>query len=179
MQGLLAVCEKGEVMEFIKKNLLAVIVAGAAVLALILGIVLPGATAEYMGQTNNMKLFDVVFGVNETVMGTKMTGAMSIFGLVSIAALVAGIVLTILSIFKGEKLGFIGAILVAVAGVCMFLLLVAGTNLVYTAGGQVVSTAKFTEAYELYKLGIGAIIYAILAILGGGFAILNKFKKII
>ncbi len=170
-------------MEFIKKNLLAIIIAGAAVLALILGIVLPVATAEYMGQTDNLKFFDVVFGVNESqtipTQGTlKITGGMSIFGLVSFVSLVAGIALSVVSMFKGGNLGFIGSILVAVAGVCMLLLLVAGTDIVQSMGSRSMSMT-FAEGYELYKLGIGAIIYAVLAILGGAFGILNKFKKII
>ena len=106
-------------------------------------------------------------------------GGMSIFGLLSIVALVAGIALTIVSIFvKDKKLDFIGSILVAVAGVFMLLLLVAGTDVTQTYGNMT-RTAKFTEVYEEFKLGIGAILYAIIAILGGAFGIVNKFKKII
>lgn len=173
-------------MEFIKKNLLAIIVAGAAVLALILGIVLPGVTAEMGGATYTIGILGMAFGGAEYKVSADVAtmtakigdGGMSIFGLISIIALAAGIVLTIVSIFKGEKLGFIGAILVAVAGVCMLLLLVAGTEVSQVFGGQTY-TSTFAETFEQFKLGIGAIIYAILAILGGGFGILNKFKKIV
>ena len=38
---------------------------------------------------------------------------------------------------------------------------------------------KFTETFEEFKLGFGAIVYAILAIAGGAFGIVNKFKKIV
>ena len=170
-------------MEFIKKNLLAIIVAGAGVLALILGMILPGAVAEMGGIDYSIAILGLAFGGAElkaSAGGQSATmkvgdGGMSIFGLISIIALVVGIALVIASIFvKDKKFDFIGAILVAVAGVFMLLLLVAGTDL--TNNGQ---TAKFTEVYEEFKLGIGAIIYAIIAILGGAFGILNKFKKII
>lgn len=162
-------------MEFIKKNLLAIIVAGAAVLALILGMILP-PVADVDGE---IKFFDIVFGFNESELGATASGGMSLFGLVSFVALIAGIALTIVSMFKGEKLGFIGSILIAVAGVCMLLIFVAGTSYSVEYGGQVMFEAKFSELYDGLKLGAGAIIYAIIAILGGGFGILNKYKKIV
>ncbi len=163
-------------MEFIKKNLLAIIVAGAAVLALILGIALtPIADVE-----GEIKLFDLVFGVNESAMGATLSGGMSITGLVSFIALVAGIALTVVSMFvKDKKLDFIGSICIAVAGVLMLLVLTVGTDLVVTAAGQSQPYAKFSEIYEGLKLGIGTILYGVIAILGGGFGILNKFKKIV
>ncbi len=167
-------------MEFIKKNLLAIIVAGAAVLAFILGIALtPIADVE-----GEIKLFDLIFGINEsqTIPGygtMKMTGAMSITGLISFIALVAGIALTVASIFvKDKNFDFIGAICIAVAGVCMLLLLTVGTDLVQSMGSQSMSM-KFADTYGELDLGIGAILYGIVAILGGGFGILNKFKKIV
>lgn len=170
-------------MEFIKKNLLAVIVAGAAVLALILGMILPGVTAEMGGATYTIGILGMAFGSAEykvSAGGVSATakvgdGGMSIFGLISIIALLAGIALVIVSIFvKDKKLDFIGAICIALAGVFMLLLLVAGTDVSYAYGAQ-----SFAETFEKFKLGFGAIIYAILAILGGGFGILNKFKKIV
>ena len=173
-------------MEFIKKNLLAIIVAGAAVLALIFGLILPGVSAEMGGATYTIGILGMAFGGAEykvSAGGATMTakvgdGGMSIFGLISLVALIVGIVLTIVSMFKDGKLGFIGSILIAVAGVCMLLLLVVGTDVSQTFGGQTY-TSKFAETFEQFKLGIGAIIYAILAILGGAFGILNKFKKIV
>lgn len=162
-------------MGFIKKNLLAIIIAGAGVLALILGMALE-PVAE-LGE--EVKFFELVFGFNKTQMGATAVGGMSFFALISFIALIAGIVLAVISMFKNEKLAFIGAILVAVAGVCMLLALVAGTNYTISVGGQKVMEAKFAELYESYKLGIGTIIYAIIAILGGAFGILNKFKKIV
>ncbi len=170
-------------MEFIKKNLLAIIVAGAGVIALIYGLFLPGAQLTIGNQTGTINFLGLVFG------GPKITissgdasitsdfgnGGISIFGLISFIALIAGIALTIASIFvKDKKFDFIGAILIAVAGVLIFLLLTVGTEL--TSGPVSVT---FAEVYDKYSLGIGAILYGVFAILGGGFGILNKFKKII
>ena len=173
-------------MEFIKKNLLAVIVAGAAVLALILGMIFPGAVAEMGGAKYTVATLGLAFGgakYKVSAEGMSATakvgdGGASIFGLLSVLALIAGIVLVILSIKKGEKLAFIGSILVAVAGLFMLLLLVAGTDVTQTIAGTKYS-AKFTETFEQFKLGFGAIVYAILAIAGGAFGIVNKFKKLI
>ena len=166
-------------MEFIKKNLLAIIVAGAGVLALILGIALE-PVAE-LGE--EVKFFDLVFGFNQKQVipgvGTlTMTGGLSITALVSFVALVAGIALSVISMFKNEKLAFIGAICIAVSGVLMLLALVVGTEVTQAMGANSMSI-KFSDLYEGYKLGIGTIIYAIIAILGGAFGILNKFKKIV
>lgn len=166
-------------MDFIKKNLLAIIVAGAAVLALILGLVLPGATAEAFGETAKVDMVDLLFGVKEEALGTKMTGGVSIFGLISLIALVAGLALTAVSVFVYDKnFDLIGAGLIAVAGVLMFLLLTAGTGFKQSLG-EISSTTKFADIYEGFKLGAGAILYAIIAIIGGGFGVANKFVKII
>ena len=166
-------------MDFIKKNLLAIIVAGAAVVALILGLVLSGATAEVLGETAKVDMADLLFGVKEETMGAKMTGGVSIFGLISLIALVAGLALTVVSIFVEDKnFDLIGAGLIALAGVLMFLLLTAGTGFKQSFG-EMSSTIKFAEVYEGFKLGAGAILYAIIAIIGGGFGVLNKFVKII
>ena len=169
-------------MEFIKKNLLAVIVAGAAVLALILGMIFPGVVLAEDGTKITIGTLGMAFGgakykVSAEGMSASYKlgdGGASIFGLLSVLALIAGIVLVILSIKKGEKLAFIGSILVAVAGLFMLLLLVAGTDL--KLAGE---TVKFKDMFEQFKLGFGAIVYAILAIAGGAFGIVNKFKKLI
>ena len=170
-------------MEFIKKNLLAIIVAGAGVLALLFGLILPGATADVFGTKYSIGVFGLAFGspdvtveaAGQSASAQFCEGGMSIFGLISIIALFAGIALTIASIFvKDKNLDFIGAILVAVAGLAMFLLLAAGTDV-----SMYGMTGSFGDYYKEFSLGAGAIIYALIAIIGGGFGILNKFKKII
>ena len=169
-------------MEFIKKNLLAIIVAGAGVLALIFGLILPGATASQEGVEASVGVFGLAFGgaeITTTTMGMEIPvtveGGMAFFGLISILALFAGIALTAASIFiKDKNFDFLGAILIAVAGLAMFLLLAAGTDV-----SMYGMTSSFGDFYKEFGLGAGAIIYALIAIIGGGFGILNKFKKII
>ena len=43
--------------------------------------------------------------------------------------------------------------------------------------GSTTITEKFVEYFKEYNLAFGAILYAILAILGGGLGILSKIKK--
>jgi hypothetical protein len=100
-------------------------------------------------------------------------------GLISFLALIAGIALVVASIFvKGKKFDFIGSICIAVAGVLAFFLLTGGTD-VTTTLGSLTNATPFTKVFEGYSLGAGAIIYGIVAILGGAFGIVNNFKKLI
>lgn len=177
----------------LKKYLSAIIVAGAAVLALIFGLILPGASAtkEVFGSTatKTVNFLGLVFGgatittqSGNTTNSITITGGMSIFGLISFLALIAGIALVVVSIFvKGKKFDFIGAICIAVAGIFAFFLLTCGTDItgVTINGTTSNGTAAFTEVYEEFKLGAGAIIYGIVATLGGAFGIVNNFKKLV
>ncbi|MBR6773033.1 MAG: hypothetical protein IKM16_00045 [Clostridia bacterium] len=181
----------------LKKYLSAIIVAGAAVLALIFGLILPGATytTEQSGLTVNVtvNLLGIMFGSAKVISSTEsaignvtqestLNGGMSIFGLISLIALIAGIALIVVSIFvKGKKFDFIGAICIAAAGVLIFLTLTCGTDVTgVTMGNNTInSTESFVEAYEGFSLGAGAIIYGIVATLGGAFGIVNNFKKLV
>ena len=167
-----------------------IIVGGAAVLALIFGLILPGATAtsEVLGSTvtTTVNFLGLVFGGatittqsgNNTNTAT-ITGGMSTMGLISFLALIAGIALIVVSIFvKGKKFDFIGSICIAVAGVLAFFLLTGGTDITTTLGSLTHAT-PFTEYFEGVSLGAGAIIYGIVATLGGAFGIVNNFKKLI
>ena len=172
----------------LKKYLSAIIVAGAAVLALIFGLILPGAayTSEVLGRTTTITVnfLGLVFGgatvtkqTGNTTSTATITGGMSTMGLISFLALIAGIALVVVSIFvKGKKFDFIGSICIAVAGVLAFFLLTGGTDVTTTLGGLAI---PFTEAFEDYSLGAGAIIYGIVATLGGAFGIVNNFKKLV
>ena len=191
--GVLVACE-GECVMNIKKLLPAIIVAGAALLAVIIALILPGAaytiTQGANERTQSISLIGMMFGSGpmkvKTVIGgvaasaeSAYNGGMSIFGLISFIALIAGIGLIVASIFVADKnLDFIGSICIAVAGVLVLLLFVAGTDIVSTVGNQEY-TAPFKDTFEEFKLGAGAIIYAILTILGGAFGIVNKYKKIV
>lgn len=174
---------KEKLMEFIKKNLCALIVAGAGVLALIFGLILPGMTYVTKTYSTTVGLIGLFFGAPAIVTTTgpitttgSFSGGLSVFGLLSFLALIAGITLTIVSIFvKDKKLDLIGAILVAVAGVLVFLLMTAGTEVFYEGS----SFGTFNEVFEGFSLGAGAIIYGIVALLGGAFGVLNNFKKIV
>ena len=171
---------KEKLMEFIKKNLCALIVAGAGVLALIFGLILPGMTASSTYTSSTVGLMGLRVGapvITNTTGSLSNTvtysGGLSIFGLISFLALVAGIALTIVSIFvKDKKLDLIGAILVA--GALMFLLMTVGTDVSYRG-----MTGTFSEIFGKCTLGAGAIIYGIVALLGGAFGVLNNFKKIV
>lgn len=175
----------------------AIIVGGAAVLALIFGLILPGAvaTTEQSGLTINVtvNLLGIMFGSAKVISSTEsalgnitqestLNGGMSIFGLISLIALIAGIALVVVSIFvKGKKFDFIGAICIAAAGILVLFTLTCGTDVTgVTMGSNTInSTESFVEAYEGFSLGAGAIIYGIIAILGGAFGIVNNFKKLI
>jgi len=177
-------------MDFIKKNLAVIISVGVAFVAFVLAIFLPGATAELgSGAKVDANLLGMMFG-SATItqkagsMTATMTykGAMSIFGLLSFLCLIAGIGLNVASIFiKDKNFDFIGSVLIAVAGVLVFLLLVAGTDLtaVVINGNTQTGKSKFKDVYEIWKLGAGTYIYGILAILGGGFGVANKFLGIV
>ena len=98
----------------IKKLLPAIIVAGAALLAVIIALILPGAsatqTAGGVEVSAKASLIGLMFGstkITSTAMGITMEmtygGGMSIFGLISFLALIAGIGLIVASIFVADK----------------------------------------------------------------------------
>lgn len=173
--------------DFIKKNLATLIVAGAGLLAFIFCLFLPGIVASNKYGATKFSLINFMLGIgkytSESTSGViskgSIDGGLSIFGLLSFICLIAGIGLTIASIFiKDKKLDFIGSILIVVAGIFAFMLLVAGTDVTQKIGSQTVATS-FSKTFQLFKLGAGAYVYGILAILGGGFGIANKFLKIV
>ncbi|MBR2321309.1 MAG: hypothetical protein IKA57_04155, partial [Clostridia bacterium] len=173
-----------------KNKLPVLIVIGAAILALLFALIMPGAkmvqkmgTSEVVYKAN---LIGLMFGSTEVVatLGSKTQsitydGGMSIFGLISFIALVGGLALTVLSFFVADKkFDTIGAVLVALAGVLVLFLLTAGTDLTgYNGIDMSAHPAEFKEVYENYKLGVGAILYAIVAILGGGIGLVMSRKK--
>ena len=168
-----------------------IIVGGAAVLALIFGLILPGAGKVEEGllgtATYSVPFLGLAFGgatittqTGNTSTTETLTGGMSTMGLISFLALIAGIALVVVSIFvKGKKFDFIGSICIAVAGVLAFFLLTGGTDVVYEVIGNTTQNVEFTKKFSEYTLGAGAIIYGIIAILGGAFGIVNNFKKLI
>ena len=45
--------------------------------------------------------------------------------------------------------------------------------------GNTTQNVEFTKKFSEYTLGVGAIIYGIVATLGGAFGIVNNFKKLV
>ena len=174
-------------MDKIKRNLASIITVGAVVLGLIFALILPGAVASEENVSGTVSFFGIVFGggpivakVYNTTVEQAYAGGMSIFGLLSFLLAVAGIALIVIQVVKGnDKLGFIGNILIAVAGIFAFLLLAAGTDVTVTIYEGYSATGTFAEQFKEFAIGAGAVIYGILALAGGAFGILNKFKKIV
>ena len=173
--------------DFIKKNLATLIVAGAGLLAFIFCLFLPGISYKMGDGRTDVAIIGLMFGRSTAVSksaGAKVemviNGGLSIFGLLSFLCLIAGIGLTIASIFvKDKKFDFIGSILIVVAGIFAFMLLVACTDITKMAGEKLPKPEAFKEVFGDFKLGAGVYVYGILAILGGGFGIANKFLKIV
>ena len=177
------------------KNLPIFIVVGLVALALILAIFLPGATyyqeettlGVTSSQSNKINLYSLIFGgisgtavstIGNTVTTNEISalGGMSIFALISFILLVLGLVAVAASlVVKDKKLDLIGSALLVLAGILMFLLLVAGADLTIEGALQN-HVVTFKETFEGYKLGIGAILYSILAILAGLFGGFNALK---
>ena len=168
------------------KGVTAIIVLFAGILALVSALIFPAISLK-LGEESSVtaNIFGMAFGgatltttIKSTTTSGAITGGMSIFALISIIALFMGIALSVVSIFsKNKNLDFLGAILVTISGVLMLFLLTAGTDVVTASFGSTTITVKFVEYFKEYNLAFGAILYAILAILGGGLGILSKIKK--
>ena len=163
-------------------NVLQIIAAVFAVLAIVC-LFLPGVSqkASEMGTTAtiSISLIGLVFGggpLKVTFSGEGASantsadykGGMSIFGLLAFVLLIVAIVLAIVAIVmkKSNLLIPAGAVAV-VAGICVLLVMVVGTASEGTA---------FKDIMDLYnfKLGIGSILFAVSAILGGGLLVASK-----
>lgn len=161
-------------------NILQIVAAVFAILAIVC-LFLPGVSQKVseMGTTAtiSISLIGLVFGGGPLKMtlsggeGSANTsadykGGMSIFGLLAFILLVVAIVLAIVAIVmkKSNLLIPAGAVAV-VAGIFVLLVMVAGTASEGTA---------FKDMMESFKLGIGSILFAVSAILGGGLLVASK-----
>ena len=163
-------------------NILQIVAAFFAILAIVC-LFFPGVIlkSSEMGRTATIRISFIwlVFGggpLKVTFSGgaasantsSDYKGAMSIFGLLAFILLVVAIVLAIVAIVmkKSNLLIPAGAVAV-VAGLCVLLVMVAGTDSEGTA---------FKDIMDLYnfKLGIGSILFAVSAILGGGLLVASK-----
>ena len=161
-------------------NILQIVAAFFAILAIVC-LFLPGVTIgnpqNLFGEnvTGSISLIGLMFGCGPFKMTVideahviNYSGSMSIFGLLAFILLVVAIVLAIVAIVmkKSNLLIPAGAVAV-VAGICVLLVMVAGTASEGTA---------FKDIMDLYnfKLGIGSILFAVSAILGGGLLVASK-----
>lgn len=149
------------------------------VLALI-GLFLPGLSATNGQASMKISLIGVVFGGGPVVTSffgstasTKYDGGMSFFALASFIMLIAALVLIVLSLFKKNKnLVLTAGGLLVLSAILMFLLKTAGTN---TFVGM--AKTPWKEFIDSTNLGIGAILYAVFALLAGGCAIASTVLK--
>lgn len=182
-----------------KTNWFALIPAFAAVAAIILATFLTGVrvyeesysslNGSFLGSTlKTVPLLSFIFGSTSyeltTVLGTNepdvsqfaYAGGVSTFGIIAFVLLALGVVAIVASLFvKGKKLDLIGSMLIVLGGICLFLVLVAGSNVTYTSlfSEQIVA---FKEFFEGFKLGAGVYICAIISILGGLFGAYSAVK---
>jgi hypothetical protein len=180
-----------------KTNWFALIPAFAAIAAIILATFLTGVrvyeesyiNGSFLGSTlKTVSLLSFIFGSTSyeltTVLGSNepdvsqfaYAGGVSTFGIIAFILLALGVVAIVASLFvKGKKLDLIGSMLIVLGGICLFLVLVAGSNVTYTSlfNEQIVA---FKEFFEGFKLGAGVYICAIISILGGLFGAYSAVK---
>lgn len=172
-----------------KGLLITLIPVSAVVVAIILSAFLSGAVWEYSDKTilgtievvSSVSVMGLIFGggPNKVVSGEeaeslKYNGGMSIFGLIAFILAVVAVVLLVVAFVKGLKsnkycnLLVLGGILaVVLSAVCMLLLLVAGTEVSSEVLGMTV-TSTFKESFKEYSLGIGAILWSVITLVGAG-----------
>lgn len=173
-----------------QKNMILRLVAIACAVLAFVFMFLPGLSAkeEVMGQTvsGSIGLFGLVFGsgTKASKMGSisadvKFKGGMSIFALLAFLCLVAAIVVLVLSLVMKGKTNFvlIGAGLLVLAGIFVLLVKVAGTNITSLAGEVLPEKVSFKDFIDGMNLGIGSILFAVFAILGGASAAASNFVK--
>lgn len=174
----------------LSKGLLVFLLPVCAIgLALMLSLFLPGASysesTEIYGMTYeasaSVSLFSLLSGFGELVSESngfeatvEYSGGLSIFGFVALLLAIASIVVLVVAQIKSKEqkynlvLVILGIAFAIVSALAMLLVLVAGTDLAVEVYGT--STASpFTETFEDFGLGIGAILWSVLC-LGGGVA---------
>lgn len=179
-------------MRFVKANLSALLVISTGLIAILLLLIFPAAIHDmYHFPTGNYRvesidfwgfIFGYVYNIitqypaNGTpyVSSTNMyDGAISIFGVIFFVFLVLSLILVILSIVTKRKiLEIIGSILMILSGICIFLLLDAGTDVV-----RINYSKPFHLYFNIYKLSASVIIIGIITILTGAFSCISYFRK--
>ena len=111
-------------------------------------------------------------GSETTLTERELGGGTSTFALISVILLVLAILITVLAVFvKGKKINLLGAVLMVIAGISMFLILVTGSDFVITTKISDTitntTTTPFKEFLNGFKISTGVYLYSILSILGG------------
>lgn len=180
-------------MRFVKANLSALLVISTGLIAIILLLIFPAAIHDGHDQTgdywvNSVDFWGFIFGymhriatqypTNGTpfVYGTSMyDGGISIFGVIFFIFLVLSLILVILSIVTKRKiLEIIGSILIILSGICIFLLLEVGTNVICGNYPQ-----QFINEFFNYRLSDSVIIIGIITIFTGAFSCISYFRKLL
>lgn len=165
------------------KSLFELIAICCGILAIVAMFIFTGAklTSEGLLESEaSIKLFGLVFGgatlytsTGDIEVNLDTTGGLSYLGLISFIVLVLGIILIALPFFKNNlKTDLLGYLLLIVAGILMFFVLKAGSDIEFKG-----ATQEFKKMYEEFSLGIGVYLYSILAILGGVVGFAKKFLK--
>ena len=171
-------------MNFIRKNFFALVVMLTSILAFVFVLVLNGISGSAIDEKYCINTLGLIFGnatiqvnIKGALASATLNGGMSITGLISIISLGVGFVLAVLSMFfRKSALDYYGAVLLVVSGVLMLLLFNMGTQ-VMVAGNRY-DFRTFVNVYNL-KLGTGAIVYGITAIVGGVIGIFIEEKNLI
>lgn len=180
----------------LKKFLPTIVIAGFGVLAFISALIFAGVRfyetntidlgvlgSKTVTTDSIISILGLAFGgatlktttINDsqtTLTELELGGGMSTFALISVILLALSILITVLAVFvKGKKINFLGAVLMVLAGISMFLILVTGSDFVITRKiTDTITNTKtipFKECLDGFKISTGVYLYSILSILGG------------
>ncbi len=159
-------------------HILQIVAAAFGVLAIIsLFLAGVGASVSQMGVTVSVSisLIGLMFGngsIKTAGVSVGYKGGMSYFGLIAFILLIVAIVLAIVAVvMKKSNLLMVAGAVAVIAGICVLLVLVAGTKV---SSASVDTAVSFKAFMEGLKLGVGTILFAISAILGGGLLVASK-----
>ena len=183
-----------KIKQFCKEHISALVLLSAAVLSFIFFFTMSGVkitqVVEGIEIVGTVPLSGVAFGSSRANfqfsysgssidVGVPFSGGLSVFGLISFILLFVSMALIIYAMVKeNAQIELYGAICLLVSGICMFLVLVAGSDVVadLSGFGQEKIAESFREFYEDTHISVGVYFYGIVCILGGVFGIYRYFK---
>ena len=180
--------------QFCKEHMSAIVLLSAAVLSFIFFFTMSGVKMTQVESGIEMvctvPLSGVAFGSSKVNAqynyggvnfdaSIPFSGGLSVFGLISFILLLVSMALIIYAMIKkNAKIELYGAICLLISGICMFLVLVAGSDVVadLSSFGQEKMAESFREFYEDTHISVGVYFYGIVCILGSAFGIYRYFK---